>query len=91
MTTSVKVDDETKSRLEELQAAIRLETGESVTQQEVLARLVERAYESREEFIASFAPDRVPVGEDVRTAIHAGMMASGTETDEDDIDEILYG
>lgn len=91
MATSVKVDEETKSRLEELQAEIRLETGEKVTQQDILAQLVERGYESRDEFIASFAPNRVPVDEDDKAAIHNGMIASGTETDEEDIDEILYG
>lgn len=32
MATSVKMDEDTKSRLERLQAEIRLETGQKVTQ-----------------------------------------------------------
>jgi len=54
MATSVKMDDDTKSRIERLQAEIRLETGTRVTQQEILARLVERAIESKADLIDSF-------------------------------------
>ncbi|WP_188424620.1 hypothetical protein [Haloferax sulfurifontis] len=51
MATSVKIDDETKSRLERLQTEIRLKTGKRVTQQEILARLVENAVESKADLI----------------------------------------
>ena len=51
MATAVKMDEETKSKLEELQAEIKLKTGKKVTQQDVLARLVESVSESRSEFI----------------------------------------
>ncbi len=34
---------------------------------------------------------KVPVDEDERAAFHSGTVASGHETSEDDIDEILYG
>lgn len=47
MATSVEMDEDTKSRIEELQAEIRLETGRKVTQQALLDRIVSRAYESR--------------------------------------------
>lgn len=91
MTTSVKMDDTTKSRLERLQAEIRLETGKRVTQQEILVRLVERAIDSREDLIDSFREQRVPVSEAEREAFHEGMISSGVSTSEEDIDEILYG
>ena len=91
MATSVKMDDTTKSRLERLQAEIRLETGQRVTQQEILARLVERAIESREQLIDSFREQRVPVSEAEREVFHEGMISSGVTTSEEDIDEILYG
>ncbi len=90
MATSVKMDDETKSLLDRLQAEIRLETGRKVTQQEILARLVESAYESKAEFVDSFRETTVPVSDEDREAFHRGMISSGVETDEDDIDEILY-
>jgi len=91
MVTSVKMDDETKSRLERLQAEIRLKTGERVTQQEILARLVENAIESKADLVDSFREERVPVCETDREAFHSGMTSSGTSTSEDDIDDVLYG
>jgi len=91
MATSVKMDDDTKSRLERLQAEIRLKTGERVTQQEILARLVERAIESKADLVDSFREERVPVSETAREAFHDEMVSSGTSTGEDDIDDVLYG
>lgn len=91
MTTSVKMDDDTKSRLERLQAEIRLKTGSRVTQQEILARLVERAIESKADLVDSFRDEHVPVPEEERDAFHEGMVASGVTTTEEDIDDVLYG
>jgi hypothetical protein len=91
MATSVKMDEETKSRLDRLQAEIRLETGRRVTQREILARLVDHAAESKSEFVDSFRETRVPVPESEREAFHAGTVSSGVETSEEDIDDILYG
>lgn len=91
MASAVKVDDVAKSRLEELQAEIRLRTGTSVTQQELLGHLVNDAYESKSEFIDSFRDPKVPLSEGEKQAIQEGRISSGVETDEDDIDEVLYG
>lgn len=91
MVTSVKMDDDTKSHLERLQAEIRLKTGKRVTQQEILARLIERAIDSKPELLDSFRQERVPVSESQRERFHEGTASSGTTTMEDDIDEILYG
>lgn len=90
MATAVKMDEETKSRLEELQAHVKLETGEKVTQQEILERLVTDAYESRESFVESFRETTVPLSKEEKEAMKAGRFESGTETDEEDIDDILY-
>lgn len=91
MATAVKVDEDAKSRLEELQAEIRLRTGESVTQQELLTRLIDDAYESRQEVIDSFRESTVPLSEAEQNAMRRGRFSSGVETDEDDIDDVLYG
>lgn len=91
MATAVKVDEDAKSRLEELQAEIRLRTGEKVTQQDLLTRLIDDAYESREAVIDSFRTSTVPLSEAEKEAMRAGRISSGVETDEEDIDEILYG
>ncbi|WP_199506019.1 MULTISPECIES: hypothetical protein [unclassified Haloferax] len=91
MATSVKMDDETKSRLERLQAEIRLKTGTRVTQQEVLARLVENAVESKADLIDSFREERIPLSASERERFHDGMVSSGVTTTEEDIDDVLYG
>ena len=91
MATAVKVDEDTKSRLEELQAEIRLRTGRAVTQQELLTRLIDDAYESRADVIDSFRDSTVPLSADEKERMHRGRFSSGVETDETDIDEILYG
>lgn len=91
MPTAVKVDDDAKSRLEELQAEIRLRTGTTVTQQELLSRLIDDAYTSRAALIDSFRESAVPLTEEEKAAMRGGRISSGLETDEDDIDDILYG
>lgn len=91
MVTAVKVDEDAKSRLEELKAEIRLETGRKVTQQALLSRLIDDAYQSREELIESFRGGTVPLSEDEKQAMRRGQFSSGVETDESDIDDILYG
>ncbi|MFC3476312.1 hypothetical protein [Halobacterium litoreum] len=91
MATAVKVDEAAKDRLEELQAEIRLQTGESVTQQELLSRLIENAYGSREEVIESFRGSTVPLSDADKERMREGRFSSGVETDEDDIDDALYG
>lgn len=91
MSAAVKVDDEAKERLEELQAEIRLETGTKVTQQELLSRLIDDAYESREEVVDSFRSSTVPLSEEEKAAMARGRISTGTETDEEDVDDVLYG
>lgn len=91
MGTAVKVDDDAKARLEELQAEIRLETGVTVTQQQLLSRLIDDAYESRDEVIESFRSSTVPLSEKEKERMREGRISSGVETDEEDIDDILYG
>ncbi len=91
MATAVKVDEDAKSRLEELQAEIRLQTGERVTQQELLSRLIDDAYDSRGDLIDSFRTSPLPLSEAEKERMRRGRISSGVETDEDDIDDVLYG
>lgn len=91
MATAVRMDEDTKATLEELQAEIRLKTGKNVTQQELLARVVETAAESRSEFIDSFRDGAETVTDEELARFDEGMISSGVETEEADIDEILYG
>ena len=91
MATAVKVDEDAKSRLEELQAEIRLRAGTRVTQQELLTRLIDDAYNSRTEVIDSFRESTVPLSDAEKRQMQEGRVSSGVETDEEDIDDILYG
>lgn len=91
MSTAVKMDDAAKSKLEELQATIRLKTGKKVTQQEILTRLIESAVDSRTEFVDSFRDAKTSLSETEIQAFNEGRIASGVETDEADIDDVLYG
>ena len=91
MPSLVKVDGKVKDRLEELQAEIHLQTGANVTQQELFSRLVSGAYESRTDVIDSFRANAVPLLENKKETIRSGRICSGIETDEDDIDKLLYG
>jgi len=91
MSTAVKMDDEAKSKLEELQAEIRLKTGKKVTQQELLSELIDTVVDSRSEFVDSFRDGTPKLTEEEIERFNEGRIASGVETDEDDIDEILYG
>ena len=56
-----------------------------------MSRLTDDAYESREEVIDSFREERVPLSADEIERMRQGRIRSGVSTDEDDIDEILYG
>ena len=91
MSTSVKVTDETKSRLEELQAEIRLETGRTVTQQELLERIVTSTYTSKSELVESFRDEFEGLSEQQVERWLSGTIDSGVETREDDIDDVVYG
>ncbi|MCY4732117.1 hypothetical protein KY092_16265 [Natronomonas gomsonensis] len=85
------MDEEAKSKLEELQAEIRLKTGQKITQQEILSTLIQSAVDSRSEFIDSFRDGTTALSEPELEEFNQGRVASGVETTEDDIDDILYG
>jgi len=91
MSTAVKMDEEAKSKREELRAEIKLKTGKKVTQQEILTQLIESAVDSRTEFVDSFRDGKTSLSEAEIQQFNEGKIASGVETDEEDIDDILYG
>lgn len=91
MATAVEVDAEAKARLEALQAEIRLRTESEVTQRDLLSRLIHDAYESRDAVVDSFRDSPLPLSAAEREAMQRGRISSGVETDEDDVDDILYG
>ena len=90
MATSVKIDEETKSRLEELQAEVKLETGRKVTQQELLRRLVDDAHTSISGLIESFRETDLSLSDEEVEEFLSGTTADGDPVDEEDIDRTLY-
>ena len=90
MSTAVKIDGEAKSKLEELQAEIRLKTGKKVTQQELLSELIDTATDSSSEFVDSFRDSNSKLTEAEIEQFNKGRFNSGVETCEEDIDDILY-
>ena len=84
------MDEETRSRLEELQAQIELETGRKVTQQELLRRLVDDAYTSTSELIESFRETDVSLSDAEIEEFLSGTTAGGDPVDEENIDHALY-
>lgn len=86
----LRVSAETNARLEELRTEIRRTTGRSVTTRELLSRIVEDACESPDEIVDSFRGSSVPLSESEKQAMRRGRFESGTDTGEDDIDDILY-
>jgi hypothetical protein len=89
MTTSVKIGDAAKDRLEQLQAEIKLETGRSVTQQELLDRLVDRQFESREAIVDAYRDEWTGLSEDEVGQLLAGAGAWGGG-EPVDLDEMRY-
>lgn len=90
MSPTVSIDEDAKSRLAELQAEIYHRTGKTVTQQDLLSRLIEDAYESKS-VVDSFRETTVPLSGAEKEAMRRGRSSSGTEIDEPNVDDILYG
>jgi predicted transcriptional regulator len=90
MAPSVRIDEQTKSRLEQLQAEIRSRTGTQVTEEELLSRLVERAFESKADLVDSFRDSSIPLSESDKAAFNEGMISSEASTTEDDVDDVIY-
>lgn len=90
MVTVVEIDKETKSRLKELQTEVRLRTGTTVTEQELVEQLVEDAYERKSAFVDSFQSTTVPLTEDEKETMASGRFSPGVETNENHIDDVLY-
>lgn len=90
MATSVKIDEATKDRLEQLQAEIKLETGTKVTQQELLDRIVAREFETKADLIDAYRDEWEGLSED---EIEQWLSGTGTwgGDDDRDHDEIRYG
>ena len=89
-TTTVKVDEADKQKLEKLQALITLK-GKKVTQQELLSTLITDAIERSDELVDRVLKDTVPMSNEDFQRILSLSEDWGFKSRWQDIDETLYG
>jgi|SRR5271165_3948749 len=89
-TTTVKLDEADKQKLEKLQALITLK-GKKVTQQELLSTLISEAIERGDEFLDQVLKDTVPMSNEDFQKILSLSEDWGFKSRWQDIDETLYG
>ena len=90
MTTTIKIDDKTKSRFDKLKARILLETGKKLTQQEILELLLEHAEEGEEALILKLSGIKFPPSEEDRKKFQLLQHDFGFDTSKVDQDKIIY-
>ena len=90
MSTSVKLAEDDKEKLEKLQALVVLKLGEKMTQQELLAKLIQDALTRGDEFIESVKPN-VPMSDEEFGKVMSLVEDWGVETRWEEVDQVLYG
>ncbi|MBI4257729.1 MAG: hypothetical protein HY619_02125 [Thaumarchaeota archaeon] len=91
MSTSVKLSEEDKKRLEKLQATVTLKGGEKMTQQELLSRLISEALKKGDEFVEKLVKASVPLSDEEYGRVQSLVEDWGVETSWKDVDRLLYG
>jgi len=91
MSTSVKLSEEDKEKLEKLQALVTLKAGHKVTQQELLSTLIGEALAIGDEFVEKMFKTSIPMSDQEYERILSLVEDWGVETSWEEIDQILYG
>jgi len=91
MTTSVKLNDRDKEKLERLQALVTLRTGEKITQQELLRILIGEALLKGDEFLDRISEQRLPMPDEEYERTLSLVDDWRVETSWEDVERILYG
>jgi len=91
MSTSVKIEEEDKERLEKLQALVTLKAGQKLTQQEILSTLIREAYEKSDELVEKILKANVPMTDQEYERILSLVEDWGAETSWEEVDQTLYG
>lgn len=89
MSTTVRIKEEDKDRLDRLQAKITLETGEKPSLEEVLHRLVILGQRSQGDLL--HADEVSQWSEAEKEAVMSATHDLGFQTSWEDIDNVLYG
>ncbi len=91
MTTSIKVDDETKHKIEQLRAQLLLNTGQKITQQQLVGLLTEWGMNNLEKIEQVVLDQPTILSEDERKAYQKFRKTTGVRTSSKEIDKFLYG
>lgn len=91
MSTSVKLSQADKRKLERLQAMVTVKTSKKVTQQEILSKLISKATEEGDKFVRKTFESTVPMSDEAFRRILSLKSDWGIRTKWEDIDKTLYG
>ena len=68
--SSIELGEQTERRLDKLRAAVRRQTGQPISRAELLERLVEDAYGSRDEVVDMFRTSQAYVADEESGTVH---------------------
>lgn len=92
MATTVKLDNNDKRKLEQLQALVTLRAGgKKVTQQELLSALIRQALEKGDEFVKEVFKETVPMSDSDFEKVLSLANDWGVRTKWQEIDKVAYG
>ena len=91
MSSTIKVDKKLKAEIDKLQAKFTIKTGEKITQQELLRKIIEFVSLHEVEFQKDYIAEWTPPSEMEWLEIKAVSRDFGFKTSEKTIDKELYG
>ena len=92
MSTTVRVEDDVKTELDRFQGLVQSETGDRLSQSELLAHLLRFAQRRSDLFFVTLEEaEWTPPTRDQMTQLFSRVQDWGVETDSARIDEALYG
>ena len=91
MATTVKITEDTNAKLDRLRARLLLKTGEKLSKQEILERLVRIGLADEALLLRRRARIRYPIPDKAWKKVLAKIQDLGVVTREEDVDRVLYG
>jgi hypothetical protein len=91
VSTSVKLSEADKRKLERLQAMFTIRKSKKVTQQEILSRLIGKATEEGDKFLNEEFEGTVPMSDEGYRRMLSLTSDWGVKTKWEEIDDLLYG
>ncbi|MFQ6124209.1 MAG: hypothetical protein ACE5R6_06320 [Candidatus Heimdallarchaeota archaeon] len=91
MTTSIKVEDSTKRKIDKIQAQLLLQSGKKVTQQQLIELMADWATQNLETLKNILLDNPIILTDEEITAYKKYRISTGIKTNPQTIDQILYG